>query len=159
MAKIIKIDAGKVFIGSDDGTLNEYPVECCGFTPAVGDIVDVFSNNSSTIITRRASDNITSSNQNVAPGGININLVNSVQNPSETVVSGGNGTKVVSKAVYCLLAFFLGGFGIHKFYAGKTGAGIAYLLFCWTFIPLLLSLIDFIVGLCKKSDSNGMIAV
>ena len=100
-----------------------------------------------------------SSNQNVAPGGININLVNSVQNPSETVVSGGNGTKVVSKAVYCLLAFFLGGFGIHKFYAGKTGAGIAYLLFCWTFIPLLLSLIDFIVGLCKKSDSNGMIAV
>lgn len=65
--------------------------------------------------------------------------------------------KPVSKVIYCLLAFFLGGFGIHKFYAGKTGMGILYILFCWTGIPLILSLIDLVIGLLKKSDEYGKI--
>lgn len=43
------------------------------------------------------------------------------------------------------LAIFLGSFGIHKFYLGKTLQGVLYLLFCWTYIPLLLGLIDGIV--------------
>ena len=43
--------------------------------------------------------------------------------------------KEVNKLAYVLLAFFVGSFGIHKFYAGKTGMGIVYLLFCWTGIP------------------------
>lgn len=38
-----------------------------------------------------------------------------------------------------LLALFLGGFGVHKFYLGQSGVGIIYLLFCWTFIPALLA--------------------
>lgn len=50
------------------------------------------------------------------------------------------GTK--SRIVAALLAFFLGTFGIHKFYLGQTGWGILYLLFCWTFIPTLVSLIE-----------------
>ncbi len=41
-----------------------------------------------------------------------------------------------------LLAFFLGGFGIHKFYLGKTGWGIVYLLLCWTFIPGLVAIVE-----------------
>ena len=67
--------------------------------------------------------------------------------------------KVVNKLAYCILAFFLGGIGIHKFYAGKSGAGIAFLLFSWTFIPTFISLIDFIVGLTKKADANGNIII
>lgn len=47
--------------------------------------------------------------------------------------------------VALLLAVFLGGLGIHKFYQGKTMQGILYLLFCWTFIPAFLALIDAIV--------------
>ena len=70
-----------------------------------------------------------------------------------------NNTKAVNKVVYCLLAFFLGGIGIHKFYAGKIGTGILFILFCWTFIPGIIAFIDFIIGICKKSDANGNILV
>ncbi|MDC0718100.1 TM2 domain-containing protein [Nannocystis bainbridge] len=47
-----------------------------------------------------------------------------------------------NKWVAALLAFFLGGFGIHKFYLGQTGMGIVYLLFFWTLIPMVISLIE-----------------
>lgn len=33
-----------------------------------------------------------------------------------------------SRIVAALLAFFLGGFGVHKFYLGKTQAGIIHIL-------------------------------
>ena len=46
-----------------------------------------------------------------------------------------------------LFALLLGGIGIHKFYLGRVGMGIVYLLFCWTFIPLIASLIEGIVYL------------
>lgn len=41
-----------------------------------------------------------------------------------------------------LLALFLGGLGIHKFYLGQTGLGILYLIFCWTYIPSFIGLIE-----------------
>ena len=53
-----------------------------------------------------------------------------------------------SKGVAIVLALFLGGFGVHKFYLGRGGQGVLYLLFCWTFVPSFLALIDFIVLLC-----------
>ncbi len=56
-----------------------------------------------------------------------------------------------SKTVAALLAFFLGGIGIHKFYLGENLAGILYLLFCWTFIPGLIAFFEFI-GLLLMSD-------
>ena len=39
-----------------------------------------------------------------------------------------------------LLALFLGGLGIHKFYVGQPGLGVLYLLFCWTFIPSIIAI-------------------
>lgn len=71
------------------------------------------------------------------------------------VVSG----KVVNKVVYCVLTFLLGGIGIHKFYAGKIGTGICFLLFCWTSIPAIIALIDGISALCKHADASGNIIV
>ena len=41
-----------------------------------------------------------------------------------------------------LLALFFGGLGAHKFYLGKTFAGILYLLFCWTTIPEFIALFE-----------------
>lgn len=52
-----------------------------------------------------------------------------------------------SLAVYLVLAFFGGGFGLHQFYNGKILKGFLYLLFAWTFIPGFLSIIDIIAVL------------
>lgn len=48
------------------------------------------------------------------------------------------------RAIAVVLAFFFGGFGIHKFYLGRTFAGVMYLMFFWTFVPALLAWIDII---------------
>lgn len=50
------------------------------------------------------------------------------------------GTK--SKVSAGVLALLLGGLGVHKFYLGQAGMGILYLLFCWTFIPGFIALIE-----------------
>lgn len=57
------------------------------------------------------------------------------------------------KIVAALLALFLGGLGVHKFYLGRTGAGIAMLLFCWTGIPSFIAFIDFILLLCSSDEA------
>ena len=41
-----------------------------------------------------------------------------------------------------LLALFLGGIGVHKFWLGSTRAGLLYLLFFWTYIPALVAIFD-----------------
>lgn len=48
------------------------------------------------------------------------------------------------KMTAALLAFFLGGIGIHKFYLGQTALGFVYLLFCWTLIPGIIAFFEFI---------------
>jgi len=49
------------------------------------------------------------------------------------------------KSTAGILALFLGGLGVHKFYLGRTGQGFLYLIFCWTFIPLFISFIEAII--------------
>ena len=41
-----------------------------------------------------------------------------------------------------ILALFLGGIGVHKFYINKPVQGVLYFLFCWTFIPAIIALIE-----------------
>ena len=67
--------------------------------------------------------------------------------------------RVVNKVIYPVLCIFLGGLGVHKFYAGKTTQGILYLLFSWTFIPTILALFTFIATLFKPADANGNIII
>ena len=67
-------------------------------------------------------------------------------------LAGVDGTGQKSRVVAAILAFFLGGFGGHKFYLGKIGVGFIYLLFFWTFIPALIALIEGIVYLTMSDD-------
>ncbi|POB12337.1 NINE protein [Sulfobacillus sp. hq2] len=41
-----------------------------------------------------------------------------------------------------LLALFLGAFGLQKFYLRKHAQGVLYVLFSWTFIPMIASFIE-----------------
>ena len=52
-----------------------------------------------------------------------------------------------SKTTAAILAFFLGGFGIHRFYLNQPGLGILCLFFFWTFVPAIIAFIDFIIFL------------
>lgn len=65
----------------------------------------------------------------------------------------------VSKGLYIALCLFLGGLGVHKFYAGKWGQGILYALFCWTYVPAVIAVIDLLVAIFKRSDDYGEIYV
>jgi TM2 domain-containing membrane protein YozV len=47
-----------------------------------------------------------------------------------------------SRSSAILWTFFLGGVGAHKFYLGRPGWGIAYLLFCWTWIPAIAAFFE-----------------
>jgi TM2 domain-containing membrane protein YozV len=59
-----------------------------------------------------------------------------------------------SKRVLCgVLALLLGGFGIHKFVLGHTGAGIVMiLLFCVFGISSVIGLIEGIIYLTKSDE-------
>lgn len=61
-----------------------------------------------------------------------------------------------SKIAAALLAFFLGGFGIHKFYLGQVGLGIVYLIFRWTFIPAIIAFIEFILFLTMSDETFNL---
>lgn len=50
------------------------------------------------------------------------------------------------------LAFFLGGIGVHRFYLQQYVYGILYLLFCFTFVPLIVAFIDGIIWLIQDDN-------
>lgn len=171
MAKIIKIKDDIIYMGLDNGAIKEVRKEDLSFEPTLGMKVDIFENETTIIVTpveERPVEKEESTSSNYSKNdGINI-VVNNASNNQGTKNSEPNPNlyvpnpttgKVVNKLTYCLLAFFLGGIGIHKFYGGKTGTGILFLLFCWTGIPAVIALIDLIIGICKPADSQGNIVV
>ncbi len=156
MKTIVDIRENVIYIGDENGGLQEVRREDCLFEPAIGDVVNIFSNDTKTIVQKIEASKVQT---DTTSDKVHIHIVNKNESPSYQDLASRQGGRVVNKVIYCVLAFLLGGLGIHKFYAGKIGSGILYLIFCWTFIPGFIALIEFVIALCKPSDSQGNIVV
>ena len=160
MARVLTIANGIVTLGCEGGVLKEVREEDLNFVPVVGDEVEVFSSESKTIISKKEPTPTQVRDNTHGDGNINIRIDNGSHNTApETNYSAMESGKVVKKSTYVILALLLGGIGIHEFYAGKTGMGILYILFCWTGIPLIVAIIQAIIALTKPSDANGNIVM
>ena len=153
MAKILQVQGDIVSIGLDNGSITEVSIYDVTFQLQPNDEVEVFRSEDKIIVSKKETAQTAT-----VPNGININVSNSAAagNGAQT---GFPGQKVVNKVTYCILAGLLGGIGAHKFYVGKTGAGVLFLLFCWTGIPVIIGFVDLISALMKPADVNGNIAV
>jgi TM2 domain-containing membrane protein YozV/5-bromo-4-chloroindolyl phosphate hydrolysis protein len=49
---------------------------------------------------------------------------------------------IQTKLIQSALAIFLGSFGAHKFYQGKTFQGVLFFLLSWTTLPMWISLVE-----------------
>ena len=58
------------------------------------------------------------------------------------------------KSIIILLAFFISGFCVYKFYLGQTKLGIIVLLICWYIVPIIFLFINFIKIFMSKYTNN-----
>ena len=146
--KVIRIDASNAIVGLNDGTTKTYPLSAFNYTPMVGDEVQVYGDGANAIIAKVSQNNQQGNN---GAGSQNVYV-----NVAQPATAGGH---KVNKVAYCIICLLLGGIGIHSFYAGKIGQGVCMLLFCWTWIPAIIALVQLIKALCTPADANGMIYV
>lgn len=137
MAKIIAVQNEHITIETASGETKIFPKSALSFTPVVGEEVDIIHFDGKDIV-RRKSD-----------------AQKTYTSPSTFTPQG----KPVNKLVYCLLAFFLGALGVHKFYAGKIMWGVIYILLSFVGISSIIALVELIIAICKKSDHNGNFVV
>ncbi|MCD7858164.1 MAG: TM2 domain-containing protein [Clostridiales bacterium] len=85
-----------------------------------------------------------------------INITNTNENINQNRnVAGGVAYPAKSKMVALLLAIFLGGLGVHRFYLGKTGTGIIWLLTFGCYgIGWIVDIIMIAIGAMR--DKHGM---
>lgn len=77
------------------------------------------------------------------------------QKPSSDTNTSHSPKTIKSRVTAGVLAILLGGIGVHKFYIGKTGMGILYLIFFWTYIPAIIGFIEGIIYLTStKTDEE-----
>ncbi len=141
-AKVLKAAGIEVVLGLKDGETLTLPRSAFGFDPIVGAEVELYRNGEEYIVAPVERKNL---------GGIEGFKVREGGDRSDYIK--------VNKIIYILLAFFLGSFGIHKFYEGKNVKGVIYLLLCWTFIPGILGVIEAIFMALRPADSNGLVQV
>lgn len=134
MNKILKIVEGSVFIGLDDGGLREIPLTNFSFVPEIGQVVEIFESDGKVMVFNKKPE----------------------VGETDVEIQGG---KRVNKIAYVLFAVLLGGLGAHKFYVGKVGLGVLYVVFFWTCIPALIGLIEGILAAGKKADKDECIII
>ena len=63
------------------------------------------------------------------------------------------------KKVYLWLMLFTGWAGGHRYYQGRWVLGLLYTLFCWTGVPLVLCVTDFMEVFPIKADEEGFVVL
>ncbi|MDU5585048.1 MAG: TM2 domain-containing protein [Pseudomonas aeruginosa] len=165
MGEIIKIEIDSIVIGMDDGSVVRVNLSDVNFIPQVGDKVKVFKDNDGYLVSKVTEEKIVENKNFVEKENTSDNLKRDTLDGRGKVTNNYyintsvQNKKKVNKLAYVLLAFFLGGIGGHKFYSGKIGTGIVYLIFSWTFIPSMIAFVEFIIALTKPSDEYGEIYV
>ena len=152
MKKIIKLDGDNVIIGCD--VTNEIVKTRYGnldFNPQIGDEVEVYRDGNDLIIYKRGY-------KGPAGAAASTNTLSERRTENREVNNYAYGRRV-NKITYGLLAILMGSCGLHKFYGGKAGQGILYILFSWTFIPLIISIIEGIIAFHALEDENGCIYI
>ena len=151
MAKISFIDDEQVYIVTDNNKFESYNKKALNFNAKVGDVVSVDVVNNKIIISKQKTKNFNTETKNKPK--TSTQKYNNIEKP----IFNEEPTKPVNKLIYCIFAILFGSLGVHNFFAGKSKQGILYLLFSWSAIPNILSIIDFIKALTKKAYENGNI--
>lgn len=160
MGEIIKIEIDDIVVGLDDGSVVRVKLSDVSFIPQIGDKVKVFKADDGYLVSKIKEKNFVenhSLNEDFDEDDFKVNRIEEKSNVTNNYYINSYNKRPVNKVAYVLLAFFLGGIGAHKFYSGKIGAGIAYLIFSWTFIPSIIAFVEFIIALTKTSDEYGNI--
>lgn len=63
------------------------------------------------------------------------------------------------KNVYLWLMLFLGWMGGHRYYQGRWKLGLVYTLFCWTGVPFVVCVTDFMEVFPLRKDGDGMVTL
>lgn len=134
MSKIIKIEAGEVYIGGENQEITKAPISAVNYAnPQVNDDVNIFQDGKTVIVSR--AENI--------PAAQNVQV--NVQQGSAYVAK----EKKMNKHVFAWVGSFLfGGLGVDRFMRGQVGLGIVKLLFGWATLGIW-ALVDFIIALVK----------
>ena len=163
MGEIIKIEIDDIVVGLDDGSVVRVKLSDVSFIPQIGDKVKVFKADDGYLVSKIKEKNFVENHSlkenYYFDDDFRVNRVEEKNNVTNNYYINSYNKRPVNKVAYVLLAFFLGGIGAHKFYSGKIGTGIAYLIFSWTFIPSIIAFVEFIIALTRTSDEYGNIYV
>lgn len=131
MAEIVAIEGATVRVGGEDGAISSLPIAALRYSnPQVGDQVRVYRDASETVVTRAGA--LAQSSGSSADGD----------------------RRRVNKVLYVLMAFFFGGFGVHRFLRGQVGLGVLMILVGWLTAGIWW-LVDFIISLVKLPAYPG----
>lgn len=166
MFKIIKVNEEFAYIGNSEGKVIKMNKSALDWEIKVGDYVELYESGDEIIVTKTDAQsehllNVEANNKIKKEETEKINIViNNQSNNQGTqyTQSGSEDTlRPVNKVCYVLLAIFLGTLGAHKFYAGKFGLGLLYILFFG--IGAFLGFFEGIAAAFKPADNNGNILV